>query len=283
MSSRLLLNVFLLFFVLSLISISLLLLPDSKQTSTPLLALDRNTVTRITIKRPHNDIVLEKLNDDWIMRQPHHTRAHTFRIDRLLDLTDVVDVNSYDMNGLQLADYGLAPPRAEILFNDQLIQFGNSNPVNHKRYIRNQDRLFLIHDRLYPLISSQPTSFIDLSLLAKTDRIQKLVLPKLTLSKDSQQHWTLENAGHNFSADQAQTLIQHWQSAQAFGVHAYMPRKQLGDISIHLESGEVMQLQISDDSPWLILANRALGIEYHFDGKLIQQLLPEPDNHSDTP
>ena len=243
MSSRLLLNLFLLIFLLSLITISLLLVPDSQQTSTPLLALDRNTVTRITIKRPSNDIVLEKQANDWFMRAPHHTRAHTFRIDRLLDLTDVIDDHSYDINGLQLANYGLAPPRAEIQFNDQLIQFGSSNPVNHKRYIRNQDRLFLINDSLYPLISSQPTSFVDLSLLAKTDRIQKLVLPELTLSKDSQQHWTLENAGHSFSADQAETLIQHWQSAQAFGVHAFMPRKQLGDISIYLESGDVIQLQ----------------------------------------
>ncbi len=282
MSSRLLLNLLLLIFVLSLITI-MRLVSNQPSDATSLLALDRDAVNRITIKRPQNDIILEKQGSDWIMRAPHHTRAHAFRINRLLDLTEVTDDNSYDINGLHLASYGLAPPRAEILFNDHLIQFGGSNPVNHKRYIRSQDRLFLINDSLYPLISSQPTSFVDLSLLAKTDRIQKLILPELTLSKDPQQYWKTENTKHTYSADQAQTLIQYWQSAQAFGVHAFMPRKHLGDISIHLESGNVIHLQISDDTPWLILANTALGIEYHFDGKLIQQLLPASGNLSDTP
>lgn len=282
MSSRLLLNLLLLILVLGLITITQLV-PNPPSDTTSVVALNRDAVNLITIKRPQNDIILEKQGSDWFMRAPHPTRAHVFRINRLLDLTEVVDDHSYDINSLQLANYGLDSPRAEILFNGQLIQFGNSNPVNHKRYIRSQDRLFLINDSLYPLISSQPTSFVDLSLLAKTDRIQKLVLPELTLSKAPQQHWKTENTRHTFSADQIQTLIQHWQSAQAFGVHAFMPRKHLGDISIHLESGKVIHLQISDDTPWLILANTDLGIEYHFDGKLTQQLLPAPETLLDTP
>ena len=205
------------------------------------------------------------------MEAPYQLPAHDFRVQNLLGLLSATAEKTYQANDLELQQFGLEPPRAIIRFDNTEIQFGKTNPVNQQRYIKVDDQLFLLKEQLYPLISSQPSSFVDISPLPKNINIQKISLPDFSIYKNDQGHWQSDNATQN-QADRIQHLIENWQSVQAFGVHGYMQRTSLGKITIDHKDGS-----IQFDEPWLILARADAGVEYHFDAGLKNKLLQLPE------
>ncbi len=264
MQSRFILNLGLLAFLIALSGFIFLSSENNENTKQKITSLNKTDINKITIPRKTENIILTRKGNKWFMKSPHATRAHSFRINSLLNLVEIESDNIYSTKNLDLKTFGLDKPRASIIFNNTLIEFGKSNPVNHRRYLKSGENLFLIDDTLYPLISSQPTSFVDLALLSETDNIQKITLPELTVFKDSNNIWKTkpENIA---SADDIQNLLQNWKFAKAFAVHAYMPRKNLGQIDITVENNKVISFKITDNEPWLILARPELDIEYHLD------------------
>jgi len=234
--------------------------------------LNLDEITRIIINRPENqDILFLKESDGlWHMKNPYSLKAHQFRINTLLSLTQTPVEKSYDINSLDLSQYSLDKPLARITFNNTEILFGKTNPLNNKRYFLAENKLALINDQLYPLASAQASSFISLDLLPENYSITKIHTPVVNLLLDRDNNWI--NAPNNTSklklnADQIQSLLQHWNKAQAFAVHKYLPRKNLGQIEIS-SANKNLVFQISDDDPWLILALPELNIEYHLDNSL---------------
>jgi hypothetical protein len=265
MQSRILVNLGLFIFLASLSAFMFFETSSSDEDKKKrITTLDKNSVNKITIPRKANDIILIRKDGEWFMQSPHSMRAHPFRINSLLNLVELKTESHYSVDNLDIKEFSLDKPRAKIIFNSTLIEFGKANPVNHKRYLKVDNKIFLVDDSLYPLISSQPTSFVDLALFSETDKIKKLILPDLKLIKDTNEKWIAEPEGTT-DADSIQNLLQSWEFAKAFGVHAYMPRKNLGKINITLESNKLISFEITDKKPWLILARPELGIEYHLD------------------
>jgi len=272
MQTRLLVNLGLFIFLSSLFGFIFFSPTDNDSNNIKkITSLDKTSINKITILREAEAILLVKKNNTWFMKSPHTTRAHTFRINSLLNLLELETSDSYNAEDLNLKKFSLDKPRAKIKFNNTLIEFGKTNPINYQRYLKIGKKLFLVDDNLYPLISSQPTSFVDLSLLSTTDKIKKLRLPELIIFKDNSKWKTTPQ--ENASADEIQTLLQNWQFARAFAVHAYMPRKNLGKIDITLDDKKMVSFEITDDEPWLILARPELGIEYHLDASSKNKLL----------
>ncbi len=271
MNPRTLVNIFLLLFVAGL-ALLVYHLSNDGNSAQRLTSLQRDAIDSIVIPRDKGDIVLEKNRKEWRMLSPYPLRAHAFRIERLLDLAVSETEKSYRMDKRHAEQYGLNENSTRIRFNRTLLHFGFTNPINGKRYVRVDDRLLLVDDQLFPLLNSQPSSFVDLALLGEQQTLREIRLPGLVLSKDTRGRWQTDPPGRG-DADSIRLLIENWQSAQAFGVHAYMQRKQLGDIELHLSDGTLMRLVISDRAPWLILGNPELGVEYHFDKSFDDTLL----------
>lgn len=282
MNSRSLLNLFLLLIVLVLIGFTLHTLNRQQSSGIAILDIKRDDITQITIPRSQQDIVLYKNHEQWFMSKPFIARAHSFRINKLLDLSQTVIDNHYPIDPDHLHSYGLQQPRASIIFNNQAVHFGKTNPVSNQRYIQTKTFITLIDDQLYPLISSQPSSFVDLKILDPRRSISALHLPEFSLAQQADHQWSITGNTHA-SADQIQTLLQHWKQAQAFAVHAYMARKQIASVRIELDSGNTVELDITDTSPWLILGQKQLGIEYHFDSGMYNRLfrLDQPELKSE--
>lgn len=220
-----------------------------------------------------DDIIIEKIldnsgNQSWQMQQPYQIKAHTFRVNTLLKLSQLPAEQAWPIDDLKLADYGLEPPRARIRFNQQEIAFGKISPLSQQRYLLHNNKISLHDDQTYPLVSAQPSSLVDLTLLQQTEIIS-LSSPQLQLYQNDAGRW---QSNKKLTADQIQSILQHWKNAQAFAVHTYMPRKQLGTIRIQLAQ-HTIEFEITDDEAWLILARPELGIEYHLDAALKNRLL----------
>jgi len=222
-------------------------------------------ITEIRIPRKQDkDIVFHKSDEAiWFMLKPYSVKAHQFRINTLLGLTQTPIQKSYNTDSLNLSDYALDQPRARIIFNATEISFGKINPVNNKRYLLAENKISLLDDQIYPLVSAQASSFIDLALLPDNFKITKIETPTITVELRSNNVWNASDKS-KLNADQIQAFLQHWKSAQAFAIHAYLSRKNLGKIKISSPS-KTITFEITDDDPWLILASPELNIEYHLD------------------
>ncbi len=282
MKSRFLLNIFMLLLFTGLLSVVIFFSPnkDSQQTLTQ---LSPENINSIFIPRKKGNIELRKINNQWQMISPYKMPAHDFRIQHLLKLSQLTSKKFYLADQLELSNYQLQPARARIRFNQTWIDFGTSNPVNDMRYIKSGDTVLLAHDDTYALINSTPSSFVNLSLLPKNSAIQSLFLPQQQLRLINNL-WQV-TPPQAISADEIQNFLQRWKSAQAFGVHAYLPRKQLGNIEVQLQDQRIV-FEISDKSPWLILARPDIGIEYHLASEMTDKLLrinSQPIDSNSTP
>ena len=245
---------------------------------TRLTSLNINNINQILIPKENGDDILfartllANSNESlWEMVKPYKINAHQFRINTLLSLTQTPVDNLYTTSELNLADYSLDTPRARIVFNTTELVFGKSNPLNNKRYIMVNNNMTLLLDQTYPLVSAQAASFVDLSLIKTSSNITSINLEAVTISKDQNNSWK-SSPENKLNTKQIQQLIEHWKTAQAFSVHRYLKRKQLGNIDIYIDNKPVSFI-ITDDDPWLILARPDLNIEYHLDSSFKNKLL----------
>ena len=245
---------------------------QARETSSPALtSLSADAVTRIGIRHNQRQIELVKLDSGWHMRQPIDIAANGFRIDTLLNMLETAVHASYPAVELEPGKYGLADASTAISFNDITIEFGIVNPINNYRYVRVGDSVHMLDDHFYPLLSSQTGTLIARELISGQAAIEKLVLPQLTLYRDENNVWQ-SSAGTD--PDIISATLEHWKTSQAFGVHNYLPRDPLSEISVHLEGEpEPVRFLVTDMDPWLIIARPDLGLEYHFNLEFYERLI----------
>lgn len=279
MLSRLLTNLILLVIVLTL-AFLVYISRDMPSTDSKLTSIDKSSISQITIKHRERTIKLERIADAWRMLEPVVIEANNYRVGSLLDLLSTSSSASYDASTLDLDNYGLTSAQTSISFNQTTMIFGIDNPVNHKRYVLLNNRLHLIGDQFYPLISSQLGTLISTRLLPRDASITKIVLPEQTLEL-TDSGW--RSSDHDIDSDAVLATIDHWRNSQAFGVHDYQVRASLGHIEVSL-AGEDKPLlfEITDTDPWLIIARPDLNIEYHFNLEFYDRLL-RPGHSIDLP
>lgn len=288
MQTRNLLNIGLLLAVVSL-SAAVWFISQNKTSISYLSTLDAAQVTHIVIPREHGDIVLVRKTNTWLMEKPYALPAHEFRVQSLLGLLQTPVSQSYAADDLDLAQFDLNPARASIRFNEQEIRFGKSNPVNNKRYILSDAHIYLLDDTLYPLISAEAASLINVSPVPASGSIEKITLPEMTLQRSAKNNW-IDASGKIVAADTAQQLLDNWRDASAFGAHAYMARTGAKPVTIELNNKMTLHFLVSPENNWLIIGRPEAGVEYHLDAQYRDKLLTLPaakaehsDQHQATP
>ncbi len=277
MRSRLLLNIALLALVALLGYYAYTTRQQQNQADTAyqLTALSADEIEHIIIRHNERSVELRKSAGRWRMFQPITIEANSFRIDTLLKLLNTVSHADYEAAGLTLETYGLSEVNTSIQLNDVVIEFGDTNPINNFRYVRIDDRVHLIDDHFYPLLSSQIGTLVARELLSNDAKIDKLILPEITLYRDDNQIWRSSSAT---DPDLITETLHHWKNSEAFGVHNYMVRESLADISVYLAGeNEPVRFHVTDTDPWLIIARPDLDLEYHFNLELYGRLLPGTD------
>ncbi len=266
-SGKTLLNIFLFFIVLLLAAIIFY----SEDISTDLETLTRinsSTIQSIGIQHNKNKTTLTKDADQhWHITSPIDIAANDFRINTILKLLNAPVHKRYRSSEIDMQKIGLLDPATSITFNNIKISFGITNPATSLRFIRIGETISTIQDVYSPLLSSHFSTLVSLNLLPADKStfpgLKKLVLINQTLNKDDKGFW---HSSLNISADRINKILEHWQHDQAFGVHQYLERKNLGDVFIYRQQPvQKIHYQITDTDPWLILARPEIGLEYHLD------------------
>ncbi|MBL4712796.1 MAG: hypothetical protein JKX75_09945 [Gammaproteobacteria bacterium] len=271
MSKKNSLNLFLLLIVAMLIGIIYFSENESSELER-LSTIDITSIKTIIIQRKGNNTVINKQTaTDWMIKQPIDIAANKFRINSILKIINAPVHSRYAINTINLVSIGLDNSATTISLNGHLIEFGIINPVTNLRYVKFKNMIYTIEDVYYPLINSHFGTLVSFKLLPANNKVSKLILLNQTIAKDDNGLW---QSNISITADNIIKTIDHWQTIQAFGVHAYLKRKILGEVFVYTDKQqEPISYVITDIDPWLILARPELGLEYHLDLDAYEQLI----------
>ncbi len=276
MSRQNLLNLSLLLFI-GLLVLLVIYEPgiESPAENPPLLDINRATITQIRIERQGQETVtLERNeNDKWQLTAPLAIAASDFRIDSILRISEQKSLGHYPADSERLAHFGLDTPRVTLTLGDKVkIAFGDSTPLDQRRYVQIDDKVHLINDTLYYHLIGSYTTFIRQQLLPEGSNINAITLPDLTI-RWQDDRWQVEPKPEMFSTDQVTHLIDAWKLASAVQVKPYdgMDGKTI-TIKPRGESA-IITFLLTAHSPDLVLARPELGIQYHLPESSEEELL----------
>lgn len=271
MQSRLLVNLGLLLLVVALGYLVFTSNDKDSDAARVLTNIKAESINTITIRHNNRVTNIEKTNGHWQITSPVNIAANDFRIGTILKLLSTASYADYAADSLEPGKYKLEPADTSITFNKLQIDFVMINPINNYRYVKVNNRVHLIDDHHYPLLSSQPGTLVARTLLPADSKINKLVLPEQTLALNSKEIW---RSTKEISADAVVETLNNWRNTEAFGVHDYFERKSLGAIKVYIDNVyEPIQFFITDVDPWLIIARPDIKLEYHFNLELYDSLL----------
>lgn len=228
-------------------------------------------VSSIQVNKKNKHTVIQRQDNAWFITKPVNIKANQFRIGSLLKLLTTNNFTEYASDDLDLERYGLLDSTLNVQVDDVNIVFGNTNPINQKRYILINNSMYLIEDNFYPLINSQLGTLVDQKLIADNkSEITGIKTTDFTLLRNKENRWGSTN---DASSDDIIKTVTNWKNAQAFGVHDYVARDIHNKVEITFADDSMLTFIISDLQPWLIIARPELNLEYHFDNENIAKLL----------
>ena len=105
------------------------------------------------------DILIKNINDVWMVVKPIEFTADKEQVRHLFTILSENAETSYDIQGKDLASYGLDEDRLSISFNQVKLIFGKYNSVTQKRYILKADKMYLVSETITGLLQAGVDAF----------------------------------------------------------------------------------------------------------------------------
>jgi hypothetical protein len=279
--SRNLLNLGL-FVTVALLAAVVIWEPGQQQgvTGKPLSSLQADDIQRIHVQRDGlQDVQLQKQEGNWQMLAPYRVDADNTRVRALLRLADATSHASFSAGDRRLADFGLAPARAQVRFDDSLFQFGGLEHISKRRYVLLDGTIHLITDLFYHQLRTSATQFVSPRLFSPTQRITRLLLADRQYAQQHDGSWLVTPAADSVSADQLNEFIEHWQRLRASRVSSADEQGGKEQVSIELADGSKLVFEIVRSENEVVFTRRDLGLQYHVPVETAEALfaLPKPN------
>lgn len=285
MSRRNWLNLGLLILVAVLVLVVVYEPGKEKPQTVTLTELEPGDIEHIRIQRRQApDIELVRQDGQWHMQLPYEMPANDFKVDELLRLAEATSHARRDLATLDKGKFGLDTIEASITFNRGApLQFGGTEPLNHRRYVAYRGTLHLITDTFYYQLGRAATDFLDKALVPGEHNITALYLPELQLQL-SDTGWQLQPAAEPVSNDRINELVENWQHAQALNIEPWEADTEKTQGAIRIERGELPALEyiILSREPEFRLARSDKGLQYQLPADRYRDLMQLPPK-VDTP
>ncbi len=277
MNSRKWLNLGLAIVVLGLAGlIWYLQMPSPKPESERLTPLSKADIQRIDIRPArHAGARLERRDGVWWLVEPLTARADMARVDAAIGLARATSLARYAASAVDAEQAGLATPDLVLRINDITLNFGGTDALKGRRFVRVGDEVHLITDRYSYLLQGGLASLVSPALLAPRARLREIRLPGLHLQLQNER-WQLAS-GEARSSDALQALVDNWKHASALKVSR-------SDGAVENASGDSISLQLVGESEpvrfvlqqgdgEILLIREDLGLAYHFTPSAAARLL----------
>ncbi|MCC6301677.1 MAG: DUF4340 domain-containing protein [Gammaproteobacteria bacterium] len=242
-----------------------------------LTALAPAGIEHVVIRPQRGDeIRLDKDQGVWMMRAPVATYANEFRIDALLGIARADSRARFDAVALDLVKFGLDPPLSVLRLDDVELAFGDSEPLDNRRYVRNGAAVHLIDDEYFYRLQTGFTAFVSNRLLPPSGAPAAIRLPEFGVTRVDGK-WSLAPAPEPPPADALNEFVDAWRQAQAVQVDRYAGEAARGAITVSFEGGAApLEFLLLETEPELVLARADLGLRYHLTAEQARRLLSAP-------
>ena len=233
---------------------------------------DTAAVEAIEVRTADQQLALQKHASGWRLAAPLRWPADRANVERLFRIVDTGAAEPLQEAAIDLARFGLDEPPAQLQLGQLSIRFGSVNNIGERRYTLIDSALYLLPDVHLPLILQGISGFIDQRLLPPDFEITTLSLPGLELRRDAGGAWQAGERG-DLNAETLVALVADWQHLEATRIGSYQdPRAPTGRIVAGLSDGEHIELLLLATDPEIIIANPALGLQYHLRGEYFDRL-----------
>lgn len=243
-----------------------------------LTGLDAGEVSALTIRRPGAaELRFTRQGARWRMESPVEVEANAFRLDPLARVVEARVHATFDAETLDLGRYGLDPPRAELGIDGSVIAFGDTEPIDRRRYVLFSGKVHLIDDHYFERLQPGFPAFVSNALLPDTGRARRIDLPHLSLLRDDTGRWSAVS-GETASEDGAgspEEIAGEWERAQGIEVVRHDGREAEKKVRIVLEDGRTIEFAVIPDGDGLLLARPDLGVAWRLTGIQARRLLPQ--------
>ncbi len=273
---RTLTNLGLLILATALAAVLVFTQPAKKKPVTkPLTDIAPVSIHTITLtRRMGPEVKLRRAGDHWIMTAPVHARAAGERIQSLLDLLHATRHGHFPAEAKNLSRFGLDKPNASLRLNDHTFQFGDTEPLDNRRYVLYNHTVYLIDDYLYSQLTGNAGSYVDPALLPPDSRVTRIVYPHSTLALEHGA-WKQQPPSGKKETD-LKSIALNWETASAILVRTAQHDKVQGEVTVDLKKGAPITFDISGQGANPVLVRSDLGLAYHLDSYTARQLLLEP-------
>ena len=246
-----------------------------KDTLTPLAA---EGVSRIVVEWPGSEtITLEKKDAEWSLLTPVQGRADRFEATGATSLASTEVQGLVEGDDINLKELGLDPPDHAVTLNDIKIEFGGSDPLQSRRYVRVGGAIKLIEDPATAALDKDYADLVAKDLFAPNDELVKIELPDFTLSKAEDGSWTAPAGTPNATPSALKALAEGWKGARAMWNEAAPGEAMLGTkVRITTKDGRVSDYVIASLDPQFALYSPVLKVRHQLSKALADELLKLP-------
>lgn len=145
--------------VVTAVLLALHLWPRQVMAPTRLTSLDAGTISTIRIEHGERlQIALQRSADGWELTHPGQARARSHRVEQLLAIARATVERTLPSRN-DLAQYGLAEPTVVLVLDEVRVAFGDRDPAQRSRYVLLDNRVLVIDDVYFNLLTLPPRHF----------------------------------------------------------------------------------------------------------------------------
>lgn len=237
-------------------------------------------ITRLRIELPERPVIeLARRGDTrWDLTAPIQAPGEAPRAQTLAFIPQLPAADPIAAGGRDLKPFGLAPPQAVLTLNDTRVEFGDTHPMEHRRYVRIGAQIFLLDDSHYHLMHAGVAGFISRRLAPEGARIEGVTWPKGKLLRAEQAgEWRFEPPLAGVSAERLRAAAGLWASESALWVASAPPATEdaaaLPRLEISLKDQPPVVYEIVSEEPELLLRHTGLKLDFHVSGHSAKTLL----------
>ncbi len=248
MKARLLLNVFLLFFLAGLFLFIQFWPADKVTITVPISELIPSEVDFIKIRRKDKmEIVLKKDINTWRMTQPHHARVTEFQIDRILEIA--MAKSEHKINDYDRENFGFTSPEITVTINEQTFLFGFINQITNEQYLETQGTAYLIAPHLGYSIPGDLEKFFSHKILSDDETPIAIDFGSWKASQKSNGSWETtglspKDRDYELSQDQLNQWVAGWQLTSSLTAQPFEESVTGLEVKIQTSSGNLIKFHI---------------------------------------
>jgi hypothetical protein len=280
MNKRLVINLLLIAFLCGLALIVWLKPGQQQETSIKLTNIEPVDIHTISIRRKNNDNIAISLDSEgWKITSPIQAPALPSKVERLLKISQIKVTTNYPLESRSLERFNLIKPTIKVSFNDTVLSIGNTEPVQHRRYVANTTSLFLVDDTFTHLLAAPISDYIDTRLFSDDIQITELKTPTLHLRRQPDNTWQTHpiSSSESLSPDAVQTLLDEWRFARAIKVNPEKTTHGTTDIIVTLNNGNQHIFTLTKATNNVILTAADSQLNYYFSADKYKRMTNLPD------